>query len=140
MYEVAKYEVSRDSDMKELKGDKFYKFHLPPKIPVKEFWSVLVFNAKTHLLIKNEMPWPSVNAMQKKLMISEDSSIEIFFGPKVITGAKFNWIQTIPKQKWYMVLNLYEPLESWFDKTWKPGEIENLYNNQKFTKNEKKVF
>jgi hypothetical protein len=25
---------------------------------------------------------------------------------------------------WNTVLRLYGPLESWFDKTWRPGEIE----------------
>lgn len=140
MYEVARYEVSRDSDGNELEGDEFYKLHLPSKIPVKEFWSVLVFNAQSHLLIKNEMPWPSVNAIQKELVIFEDGSIEIYFGPKAPVDKKINWIQTIPKQKWYMVLNLYEPLEPWFDETWKPGNIEKLYINQEISKNEKKEF
>ena len=30
----------------------------------------------------------------------------------------------IPGQGWYTILRLYGPLEAWFDKTWRPGEIE----------------
>jgi hypothetical protein len=33
-------------------------------------------------------------------------------------------VQTVPGKGWNVLLRLYAPLESWFDKTWKPGEIE----------------
>ncbi len=35
-----------------------------------------------------------------------------------------NWVQTIPGKGWFMILRLYGPLEPWFDKIWRPGEIE----------------
>jgi hypothetical protein len=35
-----------------------------------------------------------------------------------------NWIQTVPGKSWNTVLRLYGPLEPYFDKTWRPGEIE----------------
>ena len=35
-----------------------------------------------------------------------------------------NWVQTILGRDWFMLLWLYGPLEPWFDKTWRPGEIE----------------
>ena len=34
------------------------------------------------------------------------------------------WIQTTPGKGWFLVLRLYSPLESFFDKTWRPSEIE----------------
>jgi hypothetical protein len=34
-----------------------------------------------------------------------------------------NWVQTIPNKGWNTILRLYGPLEPWFDKTWRPGEI-----------------
>ena len=37
-----------------------------------------------------------------------------------------NWVQTIPGKGWNVLLRLYGPLEPWFDKTWRPGEIEHL--------------
>lgn len=33
-------------------------------------------------------------------------------------------MQTIPGKGWNTILRLYGPLEPWFDKTWRPGEIE----------------
>ena len=35
-----------------------------------------------------------------------------------------NWVQTVPGKAWFTILRLYGPLKSWFDKTWKPVEIE----------------
>jgi hypothetical protein len=35
-----------------------------------------------------------------------------------------NWVQTIPGKGWFMILRLYGPLEPWFNKTWRPGNIE----------------
>jgi hypothetical protein len=35
-----------------------------------------------------------------------------------------NWMQKVAGKEWFVVLRLYEPLGPWFDKTWKPGELE----------------
>ena len=34
------------------------------------------------------------------------------------------WMQTVPGHCWNTILRLYGPLEPWFNKTWRPGEIE----------------
>ena len=35
-----------------------------------------------------------------------------------------NWIQTTEGKGWFPILRLYSPLEPFFDKTWRPSEIE----------------
>ena len=35
-----------------------------------------------------------------------------------------NWLQTIPDRGWWPKLRLYNPLQLFFDKTWRPSEIE----------------
>ena len=37
-----------------------------------------------------------------------------------------NWVQTWPGKGYNVMLRLYGRLEPWFDKTWRPGEIEEL--------------
>ena len=35
-------------------------------------------------------------------------------------------VVTVPSKGWNRLLRLYGPLEPWFDKTWQPGEIEEI--------------
>jgi hypothetical protein len=126
MFGVYKYEISVDEYGVSLNGSKQYKCHLPAKIPVKEFWSVLVFDCKTNLLIKTVQSWPSINSKMENLSYCEDGSIDIYFGPKAPEEKEKNWILTLPGKKWRMVVNLYDPLESWINNSWKPGKIEEL--------------
>jgi hypothetical protein len=39
-----------------------------------------------------------------------------------------NWIQTMPGKGWFRILRLYSPLEPFFDKSWRPSEIEEVSN------------
>jgi hypothetical protein len=49
---------------------------------------------------------------------------DLYFGPTAPDGKEANWIQTVPEKGWFCLLRLYSPIEPWFDKTWRPGEIE----------------
>jgi hypothetical protein len=35
-------------------------------------------------------------------------------------------VQRIPGKGWFTIFRLYGPLDAWFDKTWKPGEMEQV--------------
>lgn len=58
------------------------------------------------------------------LIFNDDGSFDLYFGPEAPKGKEANWIQTVPNKGWFSVLRLYSPTEPWFDKTWRPGEIE----------------
>jgi hypothetical protein len=59
------------------------------------------------------------------LRISVDGSTTIYFGPQKPADAKEGcWIQTIPGKGWFMLLRLYSPKPSFFDKSWRPSEVE----------------
>ena len=32
----------------------------------------------------------------------------------------------MPGKSWFTLIRLYGPLESWFDKTWRPGDFERI--------------
>jgi len=34
-----------------------------------------------------------------------------------------NWIQTVPGKGWFILLRFYSPLQPFFDKSWRPGEV-----------------
>jgi hypothetical protein len=64
-----------------------------------------------------------MSSQNKGVLINEDGSVDVYFGPEAPAGKENNWIQTIPGKGWFMILRLYGPLEPWFDKTWKPDAI-----------------
>ena len=59
-------------------------------------------------------------------MTEANGDTVIHFAPTKPDGDNINWLQTIPEKGWFTILRLYGPLEPWFDKTWRPGEIEPL--------------
>jgi hypothetical protein len=113
-----------DSEGKPLDGVKSYKLHLPPNIPVRNFWSVTVYDNQTRSQLQTDQRWPALNSHDKGFLLNEDGSADVYFGPEAPAGKEKNWIQTIPGKGWNTAIRLYGPLEPWFDKTWRPGEIE----------------
>jgi hypothetical protein len=54
-----------------------------------------------------------------------DGSTDVYFSPKQPDGVeRGNWIQTDPDKGWFTILRLYSPMQSFFDKSWRVGEIE----------------
>jgi hypothetical protein len=113
-----------DADKQPLDGSKTYKLHLPPNIPAKDFWSIVVYDNQTRSMLQTDHQFPSIGSEKKDIVINADSSVDVWFGPTAPEGHEANWVQTVPGKGWNVLIRLYGPLESWFDKSWKPGEFE----------------
>ena len=109
-----------------LDGAKRYRLHLPAGIPAKDFWSVLVYDPQTRSMLQTDQQFPSLSSQKEGIAINPDTSVDVYFGPQPPMGKEENWIQTIPGKGWFVILRLYGPLEPWFDKSWRPGEIEQM--------------
>jgi len=114
----------RDANGDPLDGGKNYRLHLPPNIPVKDFWSVILYSNQTRSMIQTDQRFPSVSSQTKGLLVNADGSVDVYFGPKSPSGKEKNWVQTVQGKGWNTILRLYGPLEPWFNKSWRPGEIE----------------
>ena len=115
-----------DSRNQPLDGGKTYRLHLPPNIPVKDFWSFVVYDNQTRSQLQTDQQFPSISSQRKGVVVNPDTSVDVYFGPKAPPGKESNWVQTWPGKGWNVIMRLYGPLQPFFDKTWRPGEIEEV--------------
>ncbi|MFJ9714447.1 DUF1254 domain-containing protein [Streptomyces sp. NPDC101213] len=116
--------TAEDSTGAWLDGGRAYTLRLPRGIPAKDFWAVNVYDPQTRSLLRTDHPYPSVNSLSEAVRTEDDGDTVVHFGPAAPEGREGNWIRTVPGKGWFMLLRLYGPLESWFDQSWRPGEIE----------------
>ena len=107
-----------------LDGGKNYKVHLPPNIPEKNFWSFTLYDNQSRSMLQTDQQFPSVGSLTKGMVVNADTSVDVYFGPQAPAGKENNWVQTMPGKGWNVILRLYSPLKPWYDKTWRPSEIE----------------
>lgn len=105
-------------------GAKTYRLRVPPKVPVKDFWSVVLYDTQTRSMIQTDQQFPSLSS-ETKPKANADGSVDVFFAPTRPANAD-NWVQTIPGKSWFTIFRLYGPLRPWFDKTWKLPDIERV--------------
>ena len=113
-----------DSKKRPLDGSKTYKLHLPPNIPVKDFWAVTMYDTQTRSQLQTDQQFPTLDSYREGMKKNADGSIDIYFAPAAPTGQESNWLQTVPGKSWFIALRVYGPLQPWIDQTWRPGEIE----------------
>jgi len=114
----------RDSRGRYFDGSKTYKVTLPAPIPVNNFWSFVVYDNQTRSMLETDQKTAGLDSNSKSLKANPDGSYTVWFGPMAPAGQEGNWVQTWPGKGWNVLLRLYGPLEPWFDRTWKPGDIE----------------
>lgn len=111
-----------DAKGKPFDGAKHYTLHVPPNVPVKDFWSVVAYDPQTRSMLQTDQRFPSLSS-EKDLMKNADGSVDVYFGPTPPAGKQANWVQTIPGKAWFTIFRLYGPLQPWFDKSWRLPDI-----------------
>lgn len=117
-----------DADKKPFDGAKTYKVTLPKDIPENNFWSFTVYDNMTRSMLATPQRFPRAGSQSYPSPAAEtaaDGSTTVWFAPEQPDGvARGNWVQTDPDKGWFVVLRLYSPLEPFFDKSWRPSEVE----------------
>jgi hypothetical protein len=116
--------ATTDAKGQGLDGGKTYKVHLPPNVPAKNFWSFVVYDNQTRSMLQTDAQFPSIGSQSQGVVANADGSYDIWFGPTAPAGHERNWVQTVAGKGWNVIFRLYGPGESWFDKSWRPGEME----------------
>ena len=86
----------------------------------------MLYDNQTRADLQTDQRLPSLSSEDKSVQQNADGSYDIYFGAEAPAGKESNWIQTVPGKGWNVLFRLYGPLEAFFDKTWRPGEIERI--------------
>ncbi len=120
-----------DAEKNHFDGAKTYKVTLPKSIPAANFWSLTVYDNMTRSMLATPQGFPRAGSQSYPSPAAEpnkDGSTSIWFAPEQPKGVgRGNWIQTVPGKGWFTILRLYSPLEPFFDKSWRIGEIEPVH-------------
>jgi hypothetical protein len=113
----------KDAQGRPLDGGNRYRLVVPSDVPVRQYWSVVVYDRDTHGLLRN-VPRPSRSSQSPGLQKSSDGSVHVYFGPKAPAGKESNWVPTSAGTRWEAAFRFYGPEPAVFDRTWTLPDIE----------------
>ena len=120
--------ATMDADKQYFDGAGVYRVTLPRDIPAANFWSLTLYDTQTRSMLATPQRYPRAGSQgypSPAARPDADGSTTVYFAPDQPNGVtRGNWIQTVPGRGWFVLLRLYGPLEPFFDKTWRPAEIE----------------
>jgi hypothetical protein len=115
----------KDKSGESYDGSKAYRLHVPPIVPIEQYWSLTAYDRDTHALIKNvdRASRASNNPEVKK---NADGSVDLYVGAKASAGQESNWIPTDPARKFELMFRLYGPKKEFFEKAWALPDVERV--------------
>ena len=93
-----------DSGENPFDGSKTYKLHLPPNVPVNNFWAVTLYDTQTRTQLQTSQLFPTVGSLTKGMQKNADSSYGVFFGPEAPKGKEGNWLPTMPGKSGFSIM------------------------------------
>jgi len=115
--------ADKDKGGQDFDGAASYRLSVPASAPVKQYWSVAVYDRETHALVRN-MPSASRASISSGIQKNADGSVDVYFGPKAPDGKQANWVPTDPARKFELLFRLYGPEKDFFEKKWVLPDVE----------------
>jgi hypothetical protein len=106
-----------DTQGKPLDGSKTYQPNVPADVPMKDFWSVILYSTRTRSFLDTEKFGVS---SRDALQVNADGSVDLYLGPKPPEGNESNWLATRADERFY------GPSEALAYKSWKLGDFEEV--------------
>ncbi|WP_281612996.1 DUF1254 domain-containing protein [Flammeovirga sp. SubArs3] len=113
----------KDNEGVWLDGAKNYKLTLPPNVPVRNFWSLMVYDADTRSMVVTDTQKAGIDSYGN-VQKNKDGSIDLYMGPDAPEGLESNWVKTDKTTGFFVYLRLFGPEKEFMDKTWRPSEIQ----------------
>lgn len=115
----------KDKNGESYDGAKTYRLHVPPGVPVDQYWSITAYDRETHALIKN-VDRASRASNAADVQKNDDGSVDIYVGAKAPTGQQANWIPTDPARRFELMFRLYGPKHEFFQKMWRLPDLQSV--------------
>ncbi|MGB3712832.1 MAG: DUF1254 domain-containing protein [Candidatus Promineifilaceae bacterium] len=115
----------RDGEGDWLDGGVNYVLHIPANVPAEAFWSMTLYDVDTRCIIRNEQQVAD-RSSRMDLLVNQDGSLDLFFGPAAPAGKEVNWIPTAAGKAWFPYFRLYSPQQAFLDKSWILPDIEKV--------------
>ena len=115
----------QDRDGNWLDGSYSYRLRVPANAPVKQFWSLTVYDVDTRSLTQNEQKIAD-RSSRGGLVQNADGSVDLYVGSEEPRGSEKNWIPSVPGRAWFAYFRLYAPTEAHFDRTWTLPDFERI--------------
>ena len=113
-----------DNNGDPLDGNKTYKLKIPKDIPVKQFWSLIIYDADTWAFIYTKEGKVGISSYElDKLKKDADGGVTLYFGPKPPPGLASNWIPTAGKRP-APCIRFYGAKREIIDRTWVMPDVE----------------
>jgi len=109
--------AARDGGGQPLDGGASYRLHVPASVPVRQYWSVTLYDFATHAFIR-EMDRQSCSSLSPGLMANPDGSVDVYFGPTAPEGKSSNWVPTSGAQRFEALFPLL--------RTWRGNSFRNM--------------
>jgi hypothetical protein len=117
---------ARDNTGAFLDGGKNYKLTIPQPAPGKLFWSVTAYDAATRSQVQTDQDKAALRSLFELKDVDGTEPVDLYFGPEAPAGQQGCWIKTPPGKGWFAYFRIYGPEQAAFDKSWKPGDFEEL--------------
>jgi hypothetical protein len=108
-----------------LDGAARYQLTVPANAPVSQYWSATAYNRATHTLIR-DVPRPGRSSQSPGLIVNDDGSTDICFGPVPPADGDSNWFPTDPEGRFEVLFRFYGPAPALYDHTWQLPDIKRL--------------
>jgi hypothetical protein len=116
----------RDKTGAFLDGGKNYKLTVPQPVPGKLFWSVTIYDSATRSQVQTDQDKAALRSLFELKNVPTDAPLDLYVGPTAPAGKETRWIKTAPGKGWFAYIRIYGPEQAAFDKSWKPGDFEEV--------------
>lgn len=109
-----------------LAGDKSYKLTVSADVPVRDFWSIIVYAMETRSFVYNDLNRVGLSSLDRANMtMNADGSVDIYLSEAAPAGLESNWIPTGGKD-FFLMFRFYGPEPAYFQKAFKLNDVEPL--------------